>query len=189
MVAAPQFPLTNDHTPGGPDAGDVVNQPGDMSFVITSVLDASAHPNGTLSGLVNPDAVGAAGHSNGAITTLGLIANTCCKDQRVKAAVVMAGDEVPFAGGTYEMADAPPLLLVHGTADQLLPYSLAIGMFNAARGPKGLLTIHGGGHASAAALSAPSSSSVLRTTTDFFDAYLRGDHAAWAESPATSRPE
>ena len=180
VVAAPLFPLTNDHTPGGPDAGDVVNQPGDMSFVITSVIDASAHPNSVLSSLVNPNEVGAAGHSNGAITTLGLIANTCCKDQRVKAAVVMAGDEVSFSGGTYEMANAPPLLLVHGTADQLLPYPLAIGMFNAARGPKGLLTIQGGGHESAAALSASSSSSVLRTTTDFFAAYLRGDHAALA---------
>ncbi len=178
VVAAPQFPLTNDHTSGGPDAGDVVNQPGDMSFVVTSVLDASAHPNTTLSGLVDPNEVGAAGHSNGAITTLGLIANTCCKDQRVKAAVVMAGDEVPFSDGTYEMAATPPLLLVHGTADQLLPYPLAIGMFNAARGPKGLLTIHGGGHESAAALSASSSSSVLHTTTDFFTAYLRGNDAA-----------
>jgi predicted dienelactone hydrolase len=180
VVAAPRFPLTSDLTPGGPDAGDVVNQPADMSFVITSVTNASAHTSGDLSDLVNSDEVGAAGHSNGAITTLGLIANTCCKDQRIKAAVVMAGDEVPFSSGTYEMADAPPLLLVHGTADQLLPYPLAIGMFNAARGPKGLLTIHGGGHESAAALSASSSSSVLRTTTDFFTAYLRGDHAAIA---------
>jgi len=67
---------------------------------------------------------------------------------------------------------------VHGTADELLPYPLAIGLFNAARGPKGLLTIHGSGHQSAAALSASSSSNVLRTTTDFFAAYLRGDHAA-----------
>ncbi len=187
VVAAPEFPLTNDHTPGGPDAGDVVNQPGDMSFVITSVLDAAARPTGTLGGLVNPNEIGAAGHSNGAITTLGLIANSCCKDQRVKAAIVMAGDEVPFSGGTYEMAGAPPLLLVHGTADQLLPYSLAIGMFNALRGPKGLLTVQGGGHDSAAALSAPSSSSVLHATTDFFDAYLRGDHAAKVRIPGDAQ--
>lgn len=136
---------------------------------------------------MNPNEIGAAGHSNGAITTLGLIANSCCKDQRVKAAIVMAGDEVPFSGGTYEMAGAPPLLLVHGTADQLLPYSLAIGMFNALRGPKGLLTVQGGGHDSAAALSAPSSSSVLHATTDFFDAYLRGDHAAKVRIPGDAQ--
>jgi dienelactone hydrolase len=188
VVAAPQFPLTSDHTPGGPDAGDVVNQPGDMSFVISSVVNASARTDDTLSGLVDPREIGAAGHSNGAITTLGLVANTCCQDLRVKAAVVMAGDEVPFPLGTYDTANAPPLLLVHGTADELLPYSLAIGMFNAARGPKGLLTIDGGGHESAAGLSASSSSSVLRTTTDFFDAYLRGDRAALTRISGDGQP-
>jgi len=188
VVAAPQFPLTSDHTPGGPDAGDVVNQPGDMSFVISSVLEESSRPGSALSGLVDPTEIGAAGHSNGAITTLGLVANTCCADRRVKAAVVMAGDEVPFPGGTYEMAKAPPLLLVHGTADELLPYSLAIGMFNAAHGPKGLLTIEGGGHDSAAGLASDSSSSVFRTTTDFFAAYLRGDGAALRLISRDSKP-
>ena len=178
VVAAPQFPLTSDHTPGGPDAGDVVDQPSDMSFVISSVLASSAGQHGTLGGLVDPREIGAAGHSNGAITTLGLVANSCCVDRRVRAAVVMAGDEVAFPTGTYEMAKAPPLLLVHGTADELLPYSLAVGMFNAARGPKGLLTIDGGGHESAAGLGASSSASVLRTTTDFFAAYLQGDRSA-----------
>ena len=180
VVAAPRFPLTSDHTPGGPDAGDVVNQPADMSFVITSLLQASARTGGVISGMVDPVEIGAAGHSNGAITTLGLVANTCCRDRRVRAAVVMAGDDVAFPGGTYDLADAPPILLVHGTADELLPYSLVVGMFNRARGPKGLLTIDGGGHESAAGLSTPSAAAVMRTTTDFFATYLRDDRAALA---------
>ena len=37
VVAAPLFPLSNGNVPGGPDAGDVVNQPEDMSYVINSV--------------------------------------------------------------------------------------------------------------------------------------------------------
>lgn len=181
VVAAPQFPLTSAETPGGPDGGDVINQPGDMSFVITSVLATSAQPSGPLSGMINPQEIGAAGHSNGAITTLGLVANTCCHDSRVKAAVIMAGTTEAYPGGQYDLAQAPPLLLVHGTADQLIPYSGAVAMFNSARGPKGLFSIKGGSHESAAGLSASSALAVLRTTTDFFDAYLRGDHAALAD--------
>src|SRR5262249_22096247 len=87
VVAAPRFPLTNSATPGGPDAGDVVNQPGDISFVLTQILDASAKSTGPLAGLVDPEAVAVVGHSNGAITTLGLAANTCCLEPRAKAAV------------------------------------------------------------------------------------------------------
>ena len=81
VVAAPLFPLTHTGTPGGLDEGDIANQPGDMSFVITSALAATRRRTGTLAGMIDPHAVGAAGHSNGAITTLGLVANTCCHDR------------------------------------------------------------------------------------------------------------
>ena len=82
VVAAPLFPLSNSNVPGGPDEGDVVNQPMDMAYVLDAVLFDSLLPTGTLSGLVNPKEIGAAGHSNGAVTTLGLVANTCCFDAR-----------------------------------------------------------------------------------------------------------
>ncbi len=180
VVAAPRFPLSSSATPGGPDGGDIVNQPADMSFVIDSVLGLDAQRSGTLSGLVDTAEIGAAGHSNGAITVLGLVANTCCRDPRVKAAVVMAGTTEGFGSGTYDFNGAPPLLLVHGTADQLVPYRSALLVFDQARGPKGLLTIRGGSHESAAGSTAASGAAVLRTTTDFFDAYLGHDPAAAA---------
>jgi predicted dienelactone hydrolase len=178
VVAAPRFPLTSSATPGGPDAGDVVNQPKDVSDVIGGVVSDSAASTGTLAGLVAPNEVGVAGHSNGAVTTLGLIANTCCHDPRVKAAVVMAGTTVGIPGGTYDYKDTPPVLLVHGTADQLIPYRSAPIVYDAIPGPKGLLTIAGGSHESAAGLVSPSSTHIVRATTDFFDAYLRGETSA-----------
>ena len=189
VVAAPLFPLSSSATPGGPDGGDIVNQPADMSFVIDSVLALDAQPTGTLAGLVDRNEIGAAGHSNGAITVLGLVANTCCRDPRVKAAVVMAGTTEGFGSGTYDLPSAPPLLLVHGTADQLVPYRSAVLVFDQARGPKGLLTIHDGSHQSAAGLSAASSAEVMATTTEFFDAYLRHQPGAAARigSAGTSR--
>jgi fermentation-respiration switch protein FrsA (DUF1100 family) len=178
VVAAPLFPLSNSNVAGGADAGDVVNQPKDMSYVIGAVLSDSRLPSGTLSGLVDPREVGAAGHSNGAVTTLGLVANTCCQDSRVKAAIVMAGTTEGFPPGHYDFSKTPPLLLVHGTADQLIPYRSAPLVYNQARGPKGLLTVEGGSHGGAAGQDPQSASTVVRTTTDFFEAYLTGDRHA-----------
>ncbi|MGH9093375.1 MAG: neocarzinostatin apoprotein domain-containing protein [Acidimicrobiales bacterium] len=187
VVAAPRFPLSSSETPGGPDAADVVHQPGDMSYVIGAVLRASAAATGPLSGLVDPHEIGAAGHSNGAITTLGLVADTCCRDPRVKAAVVMAGTTEGMPGGHYDLAGAPPTLLVHDTTDPIVPYRSAVVVYNALRGPKGLLTLRGStspalagtaAHMAASGVVGPTSSIVVRTTTAFFDAYLRGDRAA-----------
>ena len=141
MVAAPLFPLSSSETPGGPDAGDIGNQPGDMSFVIGQMLTADSTPNGPLSGLIDPNEIGAAGHSNGAITTLGLIANSCCRDTRVKAAVVMAGTTEGLGSGHYDMGEAPPLLIVQDLHDGLVPYGDAVAVFNQARGPKALLAV------------------------------------------------
>ena len=136
VVAAPLFPLSSSETHGGPDGGDIGNQPADMSFVIGQVLKASSTPGGPLSGLVDPDEIGAAGHSNGAITTLGLVANTCCRDTRVKAAVVMAGTTEGLGQGRYDLAEAPPLLVVSDLHDGLVPYGDAVAVFNQARGQR-----------------------------------------------------
>ncbi len=42
VVAAPVFPLENADAPGGPDESDLVNEPADMSFVVTKLLAARA---------------------------------------------------------------------------------------------------------------------------------------------------
>jgi dienelactone hydrolase len=177
VVAAPTFPLSSSTSPCGAVAGDVVNQPQDMSFVITSVLRAAKGHDGPLAGLVDPEHIGAAGHSNGGITTYGLVGNTKLRDDRISAAAILAGTAQKFPTGKYDLAHLPPVLFVHGTDDSLVPYSSAIQGFNGARGPKGLLSIIGGDHGSAAAQSA------YAATTDFFDAYLRDDAAARGRLP------
>ena len=148
VVAAPTFPLSSGDSPCGAIAVDSVNQPEDLSFVIDAVLKQSKAKTGPLAGLVDRDAIGAAGHSNGAITMWGLVANTAVRDPRVDAAVVMAGTLQKYPKGRYDFTDAPPLLLVHGSNDALVPYDLGVAAFNEARGPKGLLTITGGDHGS-----------------------------------------
>lgn len=182
VVAAPTFPLSSGTSPCGPVAGDSVNQPEDLSVVIDSVLDEAKGDEGALAGLVDPDHIGAAGHSNGGITMYGLAANTEVRDDRVDAVVVMAGTAQKFPDGRYDFKKAPPLLLVHGTHDAQVPYDGAISGFNRARGPKGLLTVEGGDHGSAA------SSEVYGATIDFFDGYLQDDAAALARLPDDEMP-
>jgi dienelactone hydrolase len=177
VVAAPTFPLSSGTSPCGAVAGDVVNQPQDMSYVITSVLRAAKGADGPLAGLVDADHIGAAGHSNGGITTYGLVGNTKLRDDRITAAAILAGTAQKYPKGKYDLAHLPPVLFAHGTDDDLVPYSAAINGFNAARGPKGLLSITGGDHGSSA------SPSVYDATTDFFDAYLRDDAAARERLP------
>ena len=187
VVAAPLFPLSSSVTPGGPDGGDVGSQPGDMSFVIDQVLKAAAATNGPLSGLVDPNEIGAAGHSNGAITTLGLVANTCCRDSRVKAAVVMAGTTEGLGRGHYRLAKAPPLLVVQDLHDGLVPYADAVAVYNQARGPKALLALSWDSAADASGSTAhmaasgevgPTAGPVIESTTAFFNAFLKHKHGA-----------
>ena len=90
----------------------------------------------------------------------------------------MAGTTEGFPPGHYDFSKAPPLLLVHGTADQLIPYRSAPLIYNQAHGPKGLLTLVGGSHDAAAGQDPRSASTVIRTTTDFFEAYLTGNRQA-----------
>jgi predicted dienelactone hydrolase len=182
VVAAPTFPLSSGASPCGAIAGDVVNQPEDESFVIDSVLKESAGKTGPLAGLVDRNKIGAAGHSNGAVTTYGLVANSKVRDARVDAAVVMAGTLQKYPTGRYDFVHAPPVLLVHGSDDSLVPYDLGVAAYNQLHGPKGLLTITGGNHGSA------SGPLAYAAAGDFFDAYLRGDSAARARLPNDQVP-
>ncbi len=189
VVAAPRFPNTNTDAPGGVDAGDFVNQPADVSAVITGVQESAAGDDAILAGLVDPDAVGVAGHSLGGITTLGVAAHSCCRDERIDAAVVLSGDPLTFPGGEFDYADAPPILLVHGTDDVLVPYEASVGVFNELDAPKGLMTIEAGDHGAPIAPSGAAFDAVTKTTLDFFDGYLKGDTEALDRIEADGKSE
>jgi predicted dienelactone hydrolase len=126
VVAAPDFPLSSGGTPGGAIAGDYINQPADESFLIDQLLLANDDPASPLYGRIDPDRIGASGQSLGGMTTFGLAFNTCCGDTRIDAAVPMAGQLLPFPGGEYDPLIGPPLLIIHGDADDSVPYSSAI---------------------------------------------------------------
>ena len=176
VVAAPVFPLSNLHATGGPDEADIVNQPRDMSFIITRLLAVSAGHSGPLAGLIAPDRVAVAGQSDGAATALAVASDSRYRDSRVRAAIILSGAEI--LGGTYFAPGTPPLLATQGTADQLNRPHYTYAYFAAARRPKFLLKLLGAGHLPPYTNEQPQLGIVERVTIDFLNRYLDGDTGA-----------
>jgi fermentation-respiration switch protein FrsA (DUF1100 family) len=170
VVAAPTFPLTSRGAPGGPSGADYANQPGDVSFVISELLRLDRDATSVLFGLIDEDKVAVSGHSMGAMTTYGIAYNTCCEDERIKAAVPISGIEPPFGDGTYVGRPAVPLLAIHGDADATLPFSGSEKAYRAASAPKFLLRVVRGPHTP---FSGIGGRVIVKVMTDFFDHYLK----------------
>lgn len=143
VVAAPTFPLTSG--PGAPIT-DYVNQPGDVYFVIDSVLEMNNDPNDPLHGRVDPQHLAVAGHSLGAMTTYGAVFNSCCAQARVDAAIVLSGVEAPFTGGDYANRPPVPLLLAHGAKDTTIVVTSSDDLFARSTGPTAFLRFPDGTH-------------------------------------------
>jgi pimeloyl-ACP methyl ester carboxylesterase len=170
VIAAPTFPLSSGGAPGGPDIFDYVNQPADVSFVMTQMLALDRNPSSPLFGNIDMNDVGVAGHSLGAITTLGIAYNSCCQDPRIDAAVPISGIELPFPAGSFFTGPAVPLLLVHGTDDHTVPYGASVRAYADAKAPKFFLSLTGAPHTPFFGEWGPV---IDKTVIAFFDAYLR----------------
>ena len=189
VVAAPAFPLSNEDSPGGADGGDVSNQPGDVSAVITRALELSASAEGrALAGMIDGDHVGVAGHSNGGITTAGMIGQSCCFDDRVDAAIIISGTSQLFPGGEFDWSRTPPLLVIHGEQDALIPLDEGKRIFNNARAPKGLLTLLGIDHGSFLVRDSKAFAITVKASLDFWKGYLTSDAKAIAALPDDQEP-
>lgn len=184
VVAAPTFPLSRFRAPGGETFMDYVHQPGDVSFVITQMLDVNQRLQSRLYHLIAPRRIGVAGHSLGAITTLGVTYNSCCADPRIDAAVSIDGVALPFPSGHYFGGRRVPLLLLHGTADRTVAYKNSVQLFAQASPPKYLVTLIGAPHTSFTQrntedLPTPRWERVdVLSVADFFDYYLKGKGSA-----------
>jgi dienelactone hydrolase len=172
VVAAPVFPLTNKNAPGGANESDIVNQPRDMSFVITQMLAASALTHGILSRLVDPHAIAVSGQSDGGETALATAYDSYYVDHRVGAAVILSGAELP-SSGLYFPRPSPPLLASQGTADVTNLPANTYAFFHAAPAPKFLLRLLGAPHLGPYTDEQPQLSVVERTTVAFLDRYLK----------------
>jgi fermentation-respiration switch protein FrsA (DUF1100 family) len=172
VVAAPVFPLENADAPGGPDESDLVNQPADMRFVISSMLAASSSRSGPFAGLIDPQRIAVAGQSDGGDTALAVAYDSYFRDRRVDAAIILSGAEIPGVGGFTFPPGSAPLLATQGTADTVNLPSATNEFFDAARRPKYLLSLIGAEHLPPYSSQQPQLSIVERVTIAFLDGYL-----------------
>lgn len=170
LVAAPIFPLGNANAPGGPDENDIVNQPRDMSFVISRLLAASASPADPLHGLVDPQRIAVAGQSDGAMTAFATAYERPWRDPRVRAAVVLSG---AILGRRVPLdPHAAPLLAVQGTDDRVNEPIYSLRLFDAVTRPKFLLLVSHAGHLPPYTVPGAHLALVERVTTAFLGHYL-----------------
>jgi alpha-beta hydrolase superfamily lysophospholipase len=179
VAVAPSFPLTNTDTPGGPNLVDAVREPGDVSFVISEMLHLPAR-DADVQRIIDPDAVAVMGTSLGAGVAQEVAYNSRSRDRRIKAAVEVAGGCAACAGhtldpnGTYFAGASVPLMLIHGTADPIVPYQGSEQEFAQAPSPKYLLTLMGAKHVQ---FGPPWEPIAAQATIDFFNRYLKHDDA------------
>ncbi len=172
VVAAPRFPLENAHAPGGPDESDLINQPADMSFVISKLLSVSSRPGGQLQDLIDPQRIAVSGHSDGGETALAVAYYRRFSDPRVGAAAILSGARIPGVAGFSFPPGTPPLLATQGTADTINLPRFTLSFYDAASPPKFLLTLFGAAHLPPYTNERPQLHIVERVTIAFFDRYL-----------------
>ena len=121
VVVAADYPLTGFYAPDGPLMTDVVNQPGDISFLIDTLLQRNADPDDSLYNAIDPDRIAAAGVSLGALTTTLASFHRKLLDPRIAAAISIAGPATMFTPEFYTSRQIP-YLLIYGDTDSLVSY-------------------------------------------------------------------
>jgi predicted dienelactone hydrolase len=179
VVVAPTFPLSGEDTPGGPFAGDLVPQAGDVSFLIDVFLGEVPAQPAPFPGMIDATRLGTGGRSLGGSTTLVVADNVKYVDTRLRAAAAISPSlqvDVGILGADgFFAGPEPPLLIVGGSEDTLAPFEPnQQASYDLAPPPKILVELIGEGHV-------PEVEATNRALVAFFDAYLRGRTSALSE--------
>lgn len=179
IVAAPTFPLSNENTPGGPVATDLVAQGGDVSFLFDVFLGEVPSMPSPFPGGIDASRLGTGGRSLGGSTTLVDAYHPTYRDPRIRAAAPISpsfdvAKAVVGANGFFSGINTP-LLIVGGSEDDLAPFPANQQLpYDLANPPKILVEVLGAGHV-------PEVEATNRSLVAFFDAYLRGRTSELAE--------
>ena len=145
FFVAADYPLTNFASPGGPRFEDVVHQPGDVRFLIDRLLRWNDDPTHEFFGAIDPERIGVMGLSLGGMTSTLAAFHPEFRDDRVAAAVSIAGPSVMFTPAFFETAEVP-FLMIAGDADAIVPYPENAASLPARAPRSGLVTLRHGSH-------------------------------------------
>jgi hypothetical protein len=148
VVVAPFFPdedasaVLAQH--GANTEDDVINEPGDLAFVTKEVIEDSAAASPLcpiLAGLIAPQEIALAGHSDGA-EAVGMLAYDHGLDPQgvnyaslrsgidYRAVIILSGAEDTYQSNADE-ASRPDLLMIHSLADQCNPFRNGVQLYDA----------------------------------------------------------
>lgn len=167
VVVEPVYPFTDPSYTTHLNESDIINHPRDLSFVISSILALNVGSTTTLAGLVNPREIIVAGQSDGGDVALATVANTCCRDSRIRAAMILSGAELSSFAGQYFQSPTVPMLVTQGTNDIINPEACSVQIYNAANAPKYYLSLFGASHLAPYVYPGPYRDIVVNVTTEF----------------------
>lgn len=144
IVAAPDFPQSRIDAPGGPRLSAVLDQPGDVSFVIDELLARDGEAGWPLRGAIDAERIGMSGHSLGALTTL-LTAYGSGRDARLKAILPISPVGCLFPASVTS-ATRLPVMVVGGSREKIVDPSSIKRAYDAAPAPKYRVEVIGGDH-------------------------------------------
>jgi pimeloyl-ACP methyl ester carboxylesterase len=145
VIAAVDYPLSSGGAPGGPTVNDVLNQPGDVSFVLDHLLTRNSTEGDALFGLIDPQRIAAAGLSLGGLTTQLAAFHRDVRDPRITAAVSIAGPAVFLTPEFFSTSDMP-FMMIAGSADAIIPYQAHAAPIPQKSPQSLLVTLEGGTH-------------------------------------------
>lgn len=121
FVAALTFPLSHTLAAGGATLEDIENQPGDVSFLIDTVLGYGDTADHLFQNAVDDKRIGVTGVSMGGLTTALATYHRDLHDPRIVAAFPIAGPASMLSRTFYSFRDVP-MAALHGDIDALVTY-------------------------------------------------------------------
>jgi hypothetical protein len=188
VVVAPVFPgenRDNIDALGGWDTNaaldadnDVVNEPGDIAFVIGKLAAAAADQASRLHGLVDLSKLSLAGQSDGGNAVAALVYNTSYATTwsalpvKPRAVAVLSGALIGVAADYRTPLHPPAELSVESTGDYCNSPPSATALYDSFRGDKWFLTIDGATHMDPYVGQAPWAAPTAAVTSAFLELEL-----------------